>query len=766
MARTKDTGPLTTVRSPRARPVAISPSVRSTPASSPFESGSAIDGQSNMSAEEKLILQQQQSLELVKIMLHVSFGTLFYLREFLPLQCFEERDLRQAQRQQRLSYREFISNETDPRQPNGANDGTVGRAKKSQPLQVIVRGSDPKADLIVDVLETGIFDALSKSVLEAVQLTIVTDQSAPDNVLESYTFSFRYNDGLGDLPKRLESLSVQPCGYVADMKSAQTARVGLEMIIRRLIALSAFLPTLPNKRSLGVHLFYTDDCPSDYDPPGFNGSKDGTINYPLTEHWRRETQPCGKMESGFHTVGLKVTSLKWTGPEPEESEAIPPVPAEIEYKDVVPRAADIGLDDEESKRQSPPVQAGISQEATQDVIERERLQRMMPSQEVPYSDSDLVATQPAKSIPTETQKAEEPKLDQLFILRREKIADIRKTISSPAARNDRELPKPGSIACECGWNEEGEEIMIECQFCRSKQHMLCYGYVGEYECTGPDVHACYECLLQPSEEEIYMELAETVLARRVLQVVFDEGYPTSRGLLGEKIHQTGTIAAQVTKKLKEEGILKPTPGYRLKGFTSKGLPHFMLIDTEEVRERIQREIMHPLAKIDHHYTIQQPPNSLNALSPPAIAETDSISNPPSQRKSSRTRTNETTDQHTSDSQDKSTVTPYSTRRTTRQSLANAPTKDDDVPQLVTRAAASASSASASAAAAAAPKPIRKRTRSSRIGPEPVTPARSTTDPDHDNGRESEGPRRSGRKRRKIGNYAKLIDVGAESSGNE
>lgn len=102
--------------------------------------------------------------------------------------------------------------------------------------------------------ETGIFDALSKNVLEAVQLTILVDKDAPENVLESYTFSFRYAGAEGDVNNRLESLSLEPMGCVADMKTAQTARIGLETIVRRLITLSAFLPTLPSMYPLYTRL--------------------------------------------------------------------------------------------------------------------------------------------------------------------------------------------------------------------------------------------------------------------------------------------------------------------------------------------------------------------------------------------------------------------------------------------------------------------------------------------------------------------------------
>lgn len=46
------------------------------------------------------------------------------------------------------------------------------------------------------------------------------------------------------------------------------------------------------------------------------------------------------------SVGLNVTSLKWTGPDPEGSEALPKIPLQIEYNDKIERAAAIGLGEE------------------------------------------------------------------------------------------------------------------------------------------------------------------------------------------------------------------------------------------------------------------------------------------------------------------------------------------------------------------------------------------------------------------------------------
>jgi hypothetical protein len=61
-----------------------------------------------------------------------------------------------------------------------------------------------------------------------------------------------------------------------------------------------------------------------------------------------------------------------------------------------------------------------------------------------------------------------------------------------------------------------------------------------------------------------------------------------------------------------------------------------------------------------------------------------------------------------------------------------------------------------------PRSTRKRTRSAQVGPEPVSVDPSQSTP----GQDEEGPRRSERKRRKISNYNRLIDVGALSSGDE
>jgi hypothetical protein len=73
-------------------------------------------------------------------------------REFLPLPCFDDRDLKEAQREHRSSYWEFLSSKPHHENNGAGPDIAYGNGKRGQPLKVIIRGTDPKADMILDVL--------------------------------------------------------------------------------------------------------------------------------------------------------------------------------------------------------------------------------------------------------------------------------------------------------------------------------------------------------------------------------------------------------------------------------------------------------------------------------------------------------------------------------------------------------------------------------------------------------------------------------------
>lgn len=101
------------------------------------------------------------------------------------------------------------------------------------------------------------------------------------------------------------------------------------------------------------------------------------------------------------SVGLRVSSMKWTGPEPEGSEALPQIPPDLEHTDVVQRMDDVGFREKESEAainvveksnstnkdgsstrdhvvsSTPSQEADDSVETTQDAAERLQLEGML-----------------------------------------------------------------------------------------------------------------------------------------------------------------------------------------------------------------------------------------------------------------------------------------------------------------------------------------------------------------------------------------------------
>ncbi|KAJ6149031.1 hypothetical protein N7471_000230 [Penicillium samsonianum] len=248
----------------------------------------------------------EQSLELMKITLHMTIASLLFMRGLLPTNVFSERILRSNRFHERCNYSHFV---------NGKSKGNFARNRSEYvPIWVIERHMSDEADQLLDLLENGIFDALLRGVLYAVQFTVIANKDSPNKVLESYTFTFQ-NSGERGTADRLTN------GPRMDFVSPHDDRANMrnmifdgKALIRRLRTMCAESPALPNERSLGIHVFYKPECPGPYDMPGFVDSQDDTIKYPRTSYWERTRRFYGSVDSGFHTVGLRVNSLLSTSP--------------------------------------------------------------------------------------------------------------------------------------------------------------------------------------------------------------------------------------------------------------------------------------------------------------------------------------------------------------------------------------------------------------------------------------------------------------------
>ncbi|KAG0644386.1 hypothetical protein HOY80DRAFT_898478 [Tuber brumale] len=248
-------------------------------------------------------LKLEQSLEVVQTLLGASIGCLSFLRGLLPEECFVEKRYG-GRSSTAVSYRSFTSDLDDEAFFKKGNNGT--RIKRLR------RGYSCEADQLLDWLETGIFDALRRGYLKAVQLAIYPDDKHPDTVVESYTFSFTYREKDGG-----PSISLTVTDMHGHGVTANDANKNLQLMIRRLIVITQNLPPLPDKRWLTIRLHYLDGTPKDYDPPNFYRLPPTAFPLRIRENESKavEKLDCGELNAGYHTVALKVSSLSEVDPE-------------------------------------------------------------------------------------------------------------------------------------------------------------------------------------------------------------------------------------------------------------------------------------------------------------------------------------------------------------------------------------------------------------------------------------------------------------------
>ncbi|KAI5283136.1 DNA binding protein, partial [Ascosphaera aggregata] len=412
--------------------------------------------------------------------------------------------------------------------------------RQNLPAQVNLQGlhlgqSLQLIQIMLHASENGIFNALSRNFLDAVQITILADKKNPSNVLETYTFTFSYNDSRlsgeaadDEVNSRLASINLNANGTVTEIPTSRTsARNGIEMIIRRLITLSTFLPRLPNDRFMEIHLFHKDCCPLDYFPPGFQPVSDeresNSLCYPEDDEWTTETQTCGTVNTGLHAVGVNVTSMKYRGTDQAGSDGIVDIPSTVSYSRRVAREEEIGVvipasassaiprqmpSCEVSCREmklapfAPVVNSQLSTQARQDEVTKHLLERMALPSTPP---SDIVPTQvKAHDLRTMIADDEEdtqvlrPQLSQADLSKLRKIERETHSKSANGQLNH-------DVACQCGWKgTDPNEKMLRCSFCGMLQHPVCYGFLHGDDASIPDVPRSFS-ILDPSYQGVLKE---------------------------------------------------------------------------------------------------------------------------------------------------------------------------------------------------------------------------------------------------------------------
>jgi len=201
---------------------------------------------------------EQQSLMYVKKFVTVAVSTLTFLRSMIDDEAFADKSL--------------------------------GKVK----VKIINGDSGNQQAKLLNKWLCGAFDAIEKKYLKEMSLCVHEDPEAPEDVLEKYTFTFNYINGISSF--NMEKNGAAGSNYMGSLMG--TTRT----ILRDVATITEGLDKLPNKASLTMLLAYYDHTPDEYEPEGFTPSD--IVEKPLP-HWTFK-RSFGKVDTKHHSLSLRV----------------------------------------------------------------------------------------------------------------------------------------------------------------------------------------------------------------------------------------------------------------------------------------------------------------------------------------------------------------------------------------------------------------------------------------------------------------------------
>lgn len=365
-------------------------------------------------------------------------------------------------------------------------------------LKRFKRGGDGNSDELLKWIEEGCFDALSKKYLKSAVLTILSDTSSPNNVLETYTLRVNYPDSL--LHQTIDttaaniaqlSLTRNDQSVLAVESTPSNFKDAISKILRSLCVMSQTLKSLPVKKCLSMKLsYYEEVTPMGYEPPGFVAAEfdiDHLFQGATTKY------SFGKAATPYHNIGLSMETVNDDSIRP--SSKVPTTGAINSQALVFP----------ESSKPSP-----AEDQNTFNVQEG-----------MDFNESITIASQVA-------QAANSP-------------ANFPQSLPPPSVKPPETIAKTKSksnfadlsetqqqiqlIKCTCGHNFKDLE-MLQCNSCLNWQHSVCSGYVScRDRRLENSLYICYYCRYG-SQWHTFNFLQKLSQFRKALAVISAEGFET------------------------------------------------------------------------------------------------------------------------------------------------------------------------------------------------------------------------------------------------
>ncbi|KAF2674932.1 DNA-binding protein [Microthyrium microscopicum] len=500
---------------------------------------------------QSTVLTQKQSLEIMKILLHTSISSLAYLREMWPEECFGEvhHDLNQL-----ISYDNFVK----------LNEPTTGQRYNN--LRIMKRKLNPCVDGFLADLEKGIFDALKRGYLHALEVIVSANRVTPLEVLEKYMYKFEYTAS-----GQFQGLSLQS-GAGKSVRHG-SIKSNMKAILMRIIELDRVLPRLPAERYLLMQAHYTEGSPSGYQAENFIPAANTILEPEDTDAWKKEVMEFGEVDTNHYKLTLSGSILHTDG----ESNIIPrnltfvEVPNYMVTGDLSDGAASDDAKNEAQKdiqslQSTPEFPKSIAEESglhghetlpTQESNEsphlfedamnelklRALIDNLSQSQLNTETLSIEIETQPMdNSMNTKGKPVEPSKHSTAAVL-----------LEEPIEQHDQK-PNGEIVSCICNHNEE-EGKMVMCDTCGRWQHFICYGILSDSDPALQDSFSCVKCMQRRGLLLDTEKLRMLALRRQVLYVLRE-----THGITEEQIENLPGFSAQFAntalEQLLESGTIK------------------------------------------------------------------------------------------------------------------------------------------------------------------------------------------------------------------
>ncbi|EJU00794.1 DNA-binding protein [Dacryopinax primogenitus] len=253
-------------------------------------------------------ITQEQSVQTVKQLLSAWFNCIAWIRNLLPADHFVDGSI------------------TNDPLSQSHNTSSLSRSNRVQ-LKTVKRGHSGAGDRLLDYLENGIFDALEKQYLRSFMFVVYLDPNDPNNIIESFTFSFTYHtipgtntvvpimNGLHSdkehilIARRSNALQAVTKGKVPTLREV---RESVQTLVKRLIMMTQSMDELPPQRYVTFKLFYVDGTPDDYEPPFFRAADAEKDRFFFATHnaiERPDKIAIGALNTSFHGVTLTFASV-------------------------------------------------------------------------------------------------------------------------------------------------------------------------------------------------------------------------------------------------------------------------------------------------------------------------------------------------------------------------------------------------------------------------------------------------------------------------